>query len=465
MGPGRVVPCPTTRQTSAAALDPLHREVDRARSPAQGRVLVRLEVADAHAGLRDHRRLHGARRAEDDLPRPGQEPVGDLEGRVPLADDEDAPAAVVLRLATVDVVRDLLDPRDGRAPGRRHPEREDGRAAAVLAVARREHEAPVLVASRRLPRASVANLYGRPLGERGQALLHLRAGGNHERPVHERRDERLELGLIGDEAVVVVPLVLAGAGLRGRVRLRPGEEALEDGVAPEHPAGRLVPRDDGVLDARAVRGSSWPAARPGRCRRRRRGSRREGTAARPWWGASTPGGRGDDASRSGASDTSPAGTAGERSRARGRGPRGSGGPTARRRRPSACRREASTLRRRSRRAAAGAGWSSAGSSTAASPSRMTKRPPPESPRRRTRSPSEKRRSHSGSAIASRSGSRRSAKRARPARLRTSSSRSVIAIEATDRGRGPRSGRPRRRSGRAGWCRGARPRRPPRGSRA
>ena len=54
---------------------------------------------------------------------------------------------------------------------------------------------------------------------------------------------------VRDQAVVVVPLVLPGARLGGRVGLRPGEEALEDRVEPEHPSRRLVPRDDGVLDA------------------------------------------------------------------------------------------------------------------------------------------------------------------------------------------------------------------------
>ena len=47
---------------------------------------------------------------------------------------------------------------------------------------------------------------------------------------------------------MVVPLVGAGARLGRSVGLRPGEETLEDRIEPEHASGRVVLRDDGVLD-------------------------------------------------------------------------------------------------------------------------------------------------------------------------------------------------------------------------
>ena len=51
------------------------------------------------------------------------------------------------------------------------------------------------------------------------------------------------LTLVADEAVVVVPLVLARASLERRVRLRPADQALIDREAPEHAARRRVARD------------------------------------------------------------------------------------------------------------------------------------------------------------------------------------------------------------------------------
>ena len=235
----------------ADALDAVDGEVERERAAAERVILERLEVADADGRLREHARLHGPGRAEHDLPRPGQETVGDLERGVALPDHEDASAAVLLGRARVDVVGHVLDAGDGREPGRRHPEGEDGRSARVLAVGGHEHEAAVVVPPRGLPRAAVANRDGDLLGEGGEAGLHLGPRRDDVRAVHERGHERLVLGLVRDEAVVVVPLVLAGARLCRRVRLRPREQALEDRELPEHASRRVVPRDRRAVDAQS----------------------------------------------------------------------------------------------------------------------------------------------------------------------------------------------------------------------
>jgi hypothetical protein len=50
--------------------------------------------------------------------------------------------------------------------------------------------------------------------------------------------------LVPDEAVVVVPLVLAGAVRERRVGLRPADQALVDGEPAEHSSGSGVARDD-----------------------------------------------------------------------------------------------------------------------------------------------------------------------------------------------------------------------------
>jgi hypothetical protein len=211
-------------------------------------VLEGLEVADAHGRLREHARLHGPRRAEDDLPRPGQDSVGDLERGVALPDHEHAPVAILLGPPGVDVVRHVLDAGDGRKPGRRHAERKDRGAARVLAVRRREDEAAVVGAPRRLPGAAVAHGDGDLLGEGGDSGFHLGPGRDDERAVHEGRHERLVLWLVRDEAVVVVPLVRARPGLDRSVGLRPREEALEDRKPAEHPARRVVAGDRGAVD-------------------------------------------------------------------------------------------------------------------------------------------------------------------------------------------------------------------------
>src|SRR4029453_3750771 len=55
--------------------------------------------------------------------------------------------------------------------------------------------------------------------------------------------------LLGEQAVVVEPLVLPRPALEGRVGLRPRDQALVDGEALENPPGRIVPRAAGVADA------------------------------------------------------------------------------------------------------------------------------------------------------------------------------------------------------------------------
>ena len=125
---------------------------------------------------------------------------------------------------------------------------EHGDLAAVLAV-RGDQDEAVLLAARRLPAAAVPDGHSGPVRERRQPLLHLRAGRNHPRAVHELGDECLLAALLAQQAVVVVPLVGAGTALDGRVRLCPGEQPLVDRPLAEHSARGVVLRDDGVLDA------------------------------------------------------------------------------------------------------------------------------------------------------------------------------------------------------------------------
>ena len=69
-----------------------------AHAAAEDVVLVRLDVArpDADERLRVDRQLRRRRRDEDELARPRQEPGGELEAGVLLADDEDPPVGVRL---------------------------------------------------------------------------------------------------------------------------------------------------------------------------------------------------------------------------------------------------------------------------------------------------------------------------------------------------------------------------------
>jgi hypothetical protein len=93
-------------------------------------------------------------------------------------------------------------------------EREDDRAAAVLAVGGDEDVA-VLLRARGLPPASISKLHNAAFGEGGETALHLRARRDHVRPVHLARDRGAKLGIVGDQAVVVVPLVGAVGAVDG----------------------------------------------------------------------------------------------------------------------------------------------------------------------------------------------------------------------------------------------------------
>ena len=185
--------------------------------PPEARVLVAAAGSAREPWPGRHRGLHRPRRDEDDLARPGQQPVGDLEAGVPLADDEDALALVLGGRARVHVVGD-----GRRCPGwasfqgsvtpdaRTRPTR-----AAVLAVGGREHEPAVVLAPRRLPAAAVADATPRLSANAASPRSISVPRRDHVRPVHERRrTSAWHAGSSGDEAVVVVPLVLAGRPAR-----------------------------------------------------------------------------------------------------------------------------------------------------------------------------------------------------------------------------------------------------------
>ncbi len=242
---------PRVTEALAGALDPFDHHVDHVCpwTPA-GVLVVWVEVADPQRRQGEGVRLHRPRRAEHDAAGPGEDALHDLETRVALADDEDVAADVLLGACGVDVVRRVLEPGQGRAPRLCHSEREDDGTAAVLTVAGDEHGRLVL-SPRRLPRAPVSNLELRSLGERRDPGLHLGPRRQVEGAVHQRRDERLELRLLGEQAVVVVPLVLARRPLDRRVGLCPADEALEDRKTLEHPTRPLVARQDRVPDPQA----------------------------------------------------------------------------------------------------------------------------------------------------------------------------------------------------------------------
>ena len=58
--------------------------------------------------------------------------------------------------------------------------------------------------------------------------------------------------LLAEQAVPVVALVGSRAAGHGRVGFGPRQEALEEREAPEHAAGPVVGREDGVLDPEAA---------------------------------------------------------------------------------------------------------------------------------------------------------------------------------------------------------------------
>ncbi len=77
------------------------------------------------------------------------------------------------------------------------------------------------------------------------------------------RHERAELGLVGDEAVLVVQLVLARPARDVGARVRPADQPLEEREALEHAAGAVVGRDRRVLDAEPAEAvAHLQAARP-----------------------------------------------------------------------------------------------------------------------------------------------------------------------------------------------------------
>ena len=112
------------------------------------------------------------------------------------------------------VVRDPARSRRSGLPRLGDAEGEDGGAARVLAVGRDEGEPPVVL---RLstPTGTRSAQARRPLGERREPCSISGSRRHHVHAVHEARDERLILGLVCDEAVVVVPLVLARSVLHG----------------------------------------------------------------------------------------------------------------------------------------------------------------------------------------------------------------------------------------------------------
>ena len=145
-------------------------------------------------------------------------------------------------------MRDELDPVDIRLPRLRHADREDDRAAAILAVGGGQHEV-VGGARGRLPPAAVSRDDLRALREGDQALLHLRPGWEVGRAVHELDHRAAESGVLGEKAVPVVPLVSALALIDRRVRLGPRHQPLEEGEPLEHAGGLLVCGDQRVLHA------------------------------------------------------------------------------------------------------------------------------------------------------------------------------------------------------------------------
>src|SRR5438094_5664924 len=145
-------------------------------------------------------------------------------------------------------MRDVLDTRHLRAPRLGHTHREDRDLAAVFAVARLEDPA-IAVAPGSGPAAAVTHDDAGAVGERFEVALHLGPRRVVRGAVHHRTHEGAAGLLFGQQAVPVVALVLARALLERRIRLGPGEQALEERPLAEHPAGVLGGRDRRVLHA------------------------------------------------------------------------------------------------------------------------------------------------------------------------------------------------------------------------
>ncbi len=119
-------------------LDPVERRIEDAHAAAQDVVLERLDIAGADPDERlGVDRQAGRRwRGEDELARPGQEAVGELEARVLLADDEDPLVRVLGGGLDVGVVVGVLEALARWDERLGHAHRDDQDPAGVRAVRR-----------------------------------------------------------------------------------------------------------------------------------------------------------------------------------------------------------------------------------------------------------------------------------------------------------------------------------------
>ena len=174
-------------EAAGMPLDALDGGIEDEDATAEVRVLPGLQVAGPHAAERVqvHRELGRPGRGEDDGAGPLEQAAGQLEARVLLADDEEAPVGVAGRIAGVGIVRGVLDARGLGQQRLGDAHREDDDAAAVLAGGRVED---VCSPSREVPCQGrlVGDPQPGPLGEEPDARLHLRSGRELGGAVHER---------------------------------------------------------------------------------------------------------------------------------------------------------------------------------------------------------------------------------------------------------------------------------------
>ncbi len=155
-------------------------------------VLVGLDIAGSDADQRvgDDRQLGVGRRRQDDLAGPRQQPVGQLEPAVLLADDEHALAGIRRGGPDIGVVVGEFHARAGRGLRLGDPDGDDERVGAVPAVGRLDDE-PLAVRGRlarcRRPAAVVADGDAGPVDEGREVGLHLGSRREVRRSVHERR--------------------------------------------------------------------------------------------------------------------------------------------------------------------------------------------------------------------------------------------------------------------------------------
>ena len=246
-----VGPAQVHGQRPVAALRPArsdrwpHRRARRHRPGRGPRRAGRSARERRPSGPRLHRQLRVRRRHEGQRAGPRQEPVGQLEPGVLLAQDDHPATGIRLGRADLGVVVGEVHAVAGRRVRLGHADGDDHRIGLVDAVARLDDEAAPVSRPGRLPAAVVADRQVRLARERGQVGLHLRARRELGRAVHERRLERPGVGLVRDEAVPVEALVGARSTGWQRVRLGPRQQALEERPAPEHPARRRIRREDG----------------------------------------------------------------------------------------------------------------------------------------------------------------------------------------------------------------------------